>query len=331
MNIKRRFELKGIGISLPERCVSSAELEREIGMANGWVTNRMGVDQRYRVEGETNTSLGSSALRNALKDANLQISDIDYLIGASATFDHVLPNRSSLIKAEFPEAHELDFPCVDINTVCTSFVSAVDLASRLLLDEEYSNIAIVSSEIASKGLNPNDPKTYSLFGDAAGAIIISKTKEEKGAIQFLQKTYSESAKQTIIEGGGNRYHPKDFEYDSALHSFKMEGKSLLRSANKNIPKYFEEFFQGNDLTWDSIDCIIPHQASKNGLKILYQLPGIPQERIVNHLAEYGNCIAASIPVALYHALKDERLKKGQTCLIAGTAAGMSITGLLFKY
>lgn len=331
MNINRRFDLAGIGISLPQKCVLSEEVEKEIKLPRGWISRRLGVEKRYRVTTETNTSMGANALRVALLDASLKISDIDYLIGASATFDHVLPNRSALIKAEFAEAKDLDFPCLDINSVCTSFVSAMEFASHLLISSKQMNIAIVSSEVASKGLNPDDPKTYGLFGDAAAAVIVSSTEKDCGAIHFLQKTYSESVAQTIIEGGGNKFHPRDYPYDSQLHSFKMEGKSLLRSANKNIPYYFESFFANTDLTWDEIDCIIPHQASKNGLKILYHLDGIPQERIVNYLEEYGNCIAASIPLALYHAIKNGTLKRGDNCLIAGTAAGMSITGLLFKY
>ena len=284
MNIKRKFDIKGIGIALPRNKVSSNELEIKVKLAEGWISKRLGVENRYQVQEETNTTLGVTALKNALADASLRIDDIDLLIGASATFDHVLPNRSSLIKADFPQANLLTFPCLDINTVCTSFISAMDYASHLLESGTHKTIAIVSSEIASKGLNPDDVKTYCLFGDAAAAVVLQATTENKGAIHFLQQTYSESVKQTIIEGGGNKFHPRDHSYDPVMHSFRMEGKSLLRSANKNIPTFFEKFFQNKNLSWDYIDCVIPHQASKNGMKILYNLSGIKQEKIVDILS-----------------------------------------------
>ena len=331
MTIKRAFSIIGAGQFLPKTVLASSNLEKKLSLPRGWIHKYLGVEFRHVANKESNSYMGAQALANALDDAGLNISDIDCLIGASATFDHIIPNRSSLIKHEFKGSDKLDFPCLDINTVCLSFVSALEYASCLLHTEEYKNIAIVSSEIASKGLNPADPKSYGLFGDGAAAIIISKTQSDGGLIKHMLKTYTESVKHTIIEGGGNAYHPKDFSYTPELYSFKMEGKKLLKTGHKYLSGFLDTFFSETPFTMAQVDWIVPHQASKNGLKLLVKENQNRSDNIVDQLSVLGNCIAASIPLALVSAIKDGRIKEQDTCLLLGTAAGMSVGGLLFKY
>lgn len=330
MNIQRKFSISGVGKYLPKSKVPSSVLEREMGMPDGWIHERMGVHSRHIAETETNTQMGAAALNEALKDAKLQIGDLDCLIAASATFDYVLPNRSCLIKKAFADAKNHDFPCVDINTVCTSFMSALDYASMQLMCNDYQHIAIVSSEISSKGLNPNDKEPFSLFGDAAAAVIISKTEKEGGLMKYQMKTYSENATDTIIEGGGNVFHPRDYAYDPVLFSFKMEGRRLLLAAGKELPNFFEGFYESMDTTLETTDWIVPHQASKMGLKMLGKING-KCSNIVNQLPIYGNCIAASIPLALVTQIQDGIIKENQSCMMIGTAAGLSIGGCLIRY
>lgn len=331
MNIKRAFSIKGIGSYLPSTSVLSAEIEAELNLPKDFIYKNLGVNQRHKARSETNTFMGEKALREALEDANMTISSIDCLIGAAATFDYVIPNRSTLIKNAFAEADTLDFPCVDVNTVCTSFISALDYASLLLQTGDYQNIAIVSSESSLKGLDSHDIETYGLFGDGAAAIILSKTKEEAGLIKYQSKTYAKGAKYTIIEGGGNVNHVKDVPYESAVYSFKMQGLKLLKMAKATLPKYLSAFFSNQEIALKNVDLIIPHQASKLGIKMLVDLNDGQSKNIVNELANYGNCIAASIPLALVNSIKSNRLKEGDCCFLLGTAAGMTISGLLFKY
>lgn len=331
MRIQNNYRISGVGKHLPKKKVLSSEIEESLGLPEHWIEKNIGVKSRFRVEEETNTSMGASALRQALEDAQLQINDLDYLISASATFDYVLPNRSSLIKHAFEAAIETDFPCLDINTTCTSFITAMDYAAMLLSKSDCKHVAIVSSEISSKGLNPDDAETYSLFGDGAAAIILSQSHQDAGSIYYSSKTYSSEAKSTIIEGGGNTHHPRDFPYDPELYSFQMAGKKLLRSVSDTLPAFLSSFFEKTPINIPDIDLIVPHQASKLGLKMLMKLNNNNDANIVNQLASYGNCIAASIPLALVTSIQDGNLKEGQSCFLIGTAAGITISGLLFKY
>lgn len=331
MNIQREFSIKGVGKYLPTKVVHSQQIEKDLGIPEGYIMHHIGVGTRHIAEEETNTYMAESALREALNDANLNIRDIDCLIGASATFDYIIPNRSCLIKSAFQEAENLDFPCLDINTVCTSFIAALDYAALLLSTGEYQNIAIVSSEIASKGLNPNDVETFSLFGDGAAAVIVSQTTQNAGLLKHLSKTYVQGVKHTIIEAGGNANHTRDVPYDAELYSFKMEGTKLLRQVKPALTDYLQVFF-GQELdTMRDVDLIVPHQASKLGFKMLEHLCHGQELNVVNQLERYGNCIAASIPIALVTSIEESRLKEGDTCLMLGTAAGITISGILFKY
>ena len=331
MTVQRAFSIKGVGKYLPKTQVTSHDLEVDLKLPKGFIEKHIGVKIRHKAIGESNSFMGEQALRAALSDASLTLEDIDYLIGASATFDYIIPNRSSMIKHRFPEADHLDFPCLDINTVCTSFISALDHASFLLQSGEYKNIAIVSSESSLHGLNPDDPETYGLFGDGAAAVIVGTSENKGGLIKYSSKTFSQGAKYTLIEGGGNANHPKNTPYAPSLFSFKMQGSRLLKNGKSSVPKFLREFFGKLGFSLPEVDLIVPHQASKLALKMLTTFNNGSENNIFNHLANHGNCIGASIPIALVSSIESGRLREGNTCLLLGTAAGITIGGLLFKY
>ncbi len=332
MNIKSPFKISGAGYYLPGAPILSSEIEKQLQLSSGWVMDHVGVEKRHIAQHESNTFMAGKALENALEDAGLALKDIGYLIAAAATFDHVIPNRSSMIKAAFQEGKELDFPCMDINSVCTSFLSALDVAAQLLRKGDMNHIAIVSSEKGSLGLSSNDPETYSLFGDGAAAIILSVDDTcTGGLIKYQFKTYSDGVFDTMIKGGGNAHHPKHNGYDEKAFSFEMKGIKLLRLAQQKLPGFMQSVFCDTGLTLQSVDWIVPHQASKLGLKMLVHLNEGRRENIIDQLAQYGNCIAASIPLALVTSIKDGKIQEGDNCFLIGTAAGMSIGGALLKY
>lgn len=145
------------------------------------------------------------------------------------------------------------------------------------------------------------------------------------------KTYPEGFDYSIIKGGGNRYHYKENPYDSVLHSFNMQGKKLLRLAKHKIPQYFDEFFSDIDIQLNDIDVIIPHQASKAGIAIFENFYPDLKGLVYSNLKTHGNCISASLPMCLHDVIEKGLLKKGQNCLISGTAAGFAIGSVLIKY
>ena len=169
----RPIKIRSIASYIPSQKISSEKLEQQLGLPKGWVMKANGVQNRYHVAAhETGAYMGAKALQKALDKAGLQFEDLDLLIDASGSFDHPIPHNACLIPKEMGIL-DAGIPCWDIDSTCLGFVTALDTASYLLEGKRYKNIAIVNSEIASKSLNPNDPKTATLFGDAATAAIVS--------------------------------------------------------------------------------------------------------------------------------------------------------------
>lgn len=307
----RKIKLSGYGLSLPENTINF----------NG--------ETRYRVnENETQLILAVDACKKALNSANKTINQIDCIVSASAVGVQPIPCTAALIHEQI--AKGTDIPALDINTTCTSFITALDTMSYLVAAKKYKNILIISSEVASLGLNPKQKESYELFSDGAAAFIISETDENIGIVSSLQKTWSEGVHATEIRGGLSSYHPKNYsESTKEEYMFDMNGKKVLSLSIKKLPEMFNEFLKENNISMKDIDIIIPHQAS-SAMPLIMSKLGIPKEKYIDVVSKYGNMVSVSVLATLYLALKEKRIKKGDRVLLMGTAAGLTTNMLLIK-
>lgn len=331
MNTGKPIRIVSFGKYLPA-AISSEELEAKLGIPEGWSMMNSGVNNRHHVTFESIGYMGARAAEEALNNADLSLGDIDLLISAGASYDYPIPNQASVIKSEIKNSANYHFPAIDIDSTCLSFITAFEMASRILDGKDYKRIMIVSSEIASIGLNNENFETATLFGDAAVAVLLEYSlKSESEFIKSQHRTYSEGVFNTLIEGGGAVKFFKDFPYDKELHSFKMNGKNLLKLTQKSLPTFFIDFFNELPFSIEQTDVIIPHQASKIGLQLFKRMYTFKEHQVQETLSEYGNCIAASIPLTLALAVEKGVLKRGDICMMAGTSAGFSIGAVLIKY
>jgi 3-oxoacyl-[acyl-carrier-protein] synthase-3 len=325
------IKIEGTGVYLP-KAIKSEELESKHGIPKGWSERYSGVKSRHHVTHESNGFMGARAAEAALEAASIELADIDMLISASGSYDYPIPNQASIIKHHLKKGNECDFPAIDLDNTCLSFLASLDMASRILDGKTYKRILLVSSEISSKGLDPSNWETVTLFGDGAAAVLITyNSTSNSSVIKGQFKNYSEGAFYSMIEGGGSVNYYDDKPFNKALHSFKMEGKKLLRLTKYKMPSFVNTFFNDLEYSIEDIDIIIPHQASGTGLAMFKRMYPKSAGKLFDNLAENGNCIAASIPISLHIAIQKERLKRGQTCLLIGTGAGFSIGALLLKY
>ncbi|AUP80986.1 3-oxoacyl-ACP synthase III family protein [Flavivirga eckloniae] len=328
--IGKSIKIEGTGIYLPE-AKSSEAIEKMHGIPLGWSEKYSGVKNRHHVTHETNGFMGARAAEQALQNTGLTLEAIDMLIFAGSSYDYPLPNQASIIKHELKGA-SFDFPAIDVDSTCLSFVTGLEMAASMLDGENYKCILLVSSEVASRGLDPSNWETATLFGDgAAAAIITHDPSGESVVVKSQQKTYTEGVYHAIIEGGGAVDYFNDDTINPKGRFFKMQGKKLLRLAKKKIPVFVKDFFKDLPIKIEDIDLIIPHQASSTGLEIFKNMYAFNESQVIDTLAENGNCIAASIPLTLHDAITKKKLKRGQTCLLIGTSAGFSIGALLFQY
>lgn len=331
MSELKPIKIIAMGKYLP-KAVLSSELEENFGLPQGWAKRYSGVEKRHQVTTEYNAVMGARAAEEALKNANMSLGEVDLIISASGSYDYPIPNQASIIKAEMKGGSKYDMAAIDIDSTCLSFVAAFDMASKMLDGKMYKNILIVSSEISSKNLDPNNWETLTLFGDAAVAAIVSyDSNSDSRYIKGGQRTYSDGVYHTVIEGGGIRNSYEDNPFNKEFYSFKMNGKHLLRLARKKVPQFMDWFFKDIPYDFQSIDAIIPHQASKTGMLIFKNLYTLKEGQVKETLHKYGNCIAASIPLTLMDCIESGEIKRGDICLLSGTSAGFSIGGVLIKY
>ena len=310
--VKRHVEIAGYGVCLPKNTVQFKD------------------HTRYRVveNEETQLDLAEAAIQAALKNANLSMKDIDCLVSASAVGVQPIPCTAALIHERV--AKGLSIPAMDINTTCTSFISALSTMSYLIEAGEYHRVLIVSSEVGSLGLNPKQKESYELFGDGAAAFIFQASNKDKGVIASLQRTWSEGAHDTEIRGGLTSYQPKEYSEETKTNfMFDMKGKKILLLSARVIPEMFQEFQEKSGISKDAVDYIIPHQASR-ALPLVMDKLGVSKDKYLNIVSEYGNMVSVAVPFSLAYALEHGYVKEGDTIFLMGTAAGMTVNMLALK-
>mgnify|MGYP002752593663 FL=1 len=307
----RKIQFTGYGVELPRNTVD------------------FGGQTRYRISGEEKQiSLAVSACEKALENANITVNDIDCIVSASAVGIQPIPCMAALIHEKIAKGTSI--PALDINTTCTSFMTALDTMSYLLEAGRYKRILIFSCDVASRALNPKQKESFQLFSDGAVAFIIEKTDKEIGVIDAMQKTWSEGAHSTEIRGGLSNLHPENYSEETKEEfMFDMNGKTVLSLSMKKIPEMMKEFLENNDMKISDIDMVVPHQASV-AMPIVMEKLGVTEDRFINEVKEFGNMVSASVPLALAHGLENRKIKNGDTILLIGTAAGLTTNLLLIR-
>lgn len=327
----RRIQIAGTGMALPAKSTSSWELDERLGLVPGTSLKQTGVRRRFLSETETAAQLAAQACREAMADAGLDWCDIDCLVAASATMDQSLPYNAALIHAEL-ELSAQRTATLDINASCLSFLVALDTMSYLVAAGRYRHILLVSCDIATFGINWEDLREGGIFGDGAAAVIIRRT-EEGGTSAILSskiETLSAGVDHCRIPAGGSRYHPRralqqPFE---PLTLFHMDGKAVFKLASEAMPGFTSRLLADAGVRMQDLAAVVVHQASKLALSHLSRRLNISSEQLVDIFADYGNQVAASLPTALHLGRTSGRFGRGDTILLLGTGAGLTMGGIV---
>ena len=320
MNIK----ITGVGYYLPENIETSEQLAPKIGKSVDWITSRTGVQER-RVSDIDVDLMGAKASKLALKN---KVPDL--ILNASGVGKQVIPDTSVFIQKE------LGFkgvPSFTIHSTCLSFLVALNTAANFISQNTYKKILIVSSDRGTRGRNYDEPESAALLGDAAAAVLVEKAldDEESCILDFTMNTYPEGSHLTEVRGGGTNLHPHDSETKFADNLFTMNGPMIYKMARKKVYNQIQLDLKNNNLKADDIDLVVPHQASGLAIKAYSKYGGFSNDKVVNILDKTGNCVAASLPLALAIAYKDNRIKRGDLIYFVGTGAGLSVASCLIKF
>lgn len=324
--------LKACSRVLPGSLISSQQLETKCQLTAGWMEKNTGVRSRYWAgHDDSISSIAAKALQAALDEAELNCADLDLMLYAGASFDHPIPHNACLVK-QLVDQESAGFPCFDVDGTCLSFLHALDIAHLYLQYRGARRVAIVSAELPSRALNPGDPKTYGLFGDAAVALILEANEKEGYEISpayFINQ--SAGAQLAMVPTGGSKR--RGFEPGTPAESFyfQMNGRQLISMTLRYLGDFLSQFESQNGISLSDYDYIVPHQTSKMGNDYFMQQYQLQENQVVNTLGDYGNCVASSIPLGLHTLYEQKKLQSGKNILLIGTAAGLSIGAIQLKF
>jgi len=326
-----RLKFTGLGRYLPKRQVSSSEVEARAGLPAGWSEANSGVASRHWANAEERASwMGARAAWQACDAAGIDPHDLDLILNASGSVERAIPDGGPMLQEEMGLG-ESGIPSFSVHATCLSFVAALEIAAERIHHGRIDRALIVSSEIASVGLDFESPEVCTLFGDAAVACVLERTPAgEASAIHRLAwLTTGAHRDLTTLRGCGTYRHPHAVETLHGDALFQMQGRATLRQATRLAPRLFERLAldarRREQLRW-----IAAHQASRAGLEFMSR-PGFANAHGVNTLHTTGNCIAASFPLAMDQGVRDGHIQRGAPGLMIGTGAGLSAAAMLMTY
>lgn len=325
---ERAATIASTGIAIPELRLTNADLEARLDTTDAWITDRTGIKER-RIAGpnETTASLATDACADAMKSAGLTPSDVDLLVVATATPEASLPATAVFVQ----DALGLRCGAFDLGAACSGFAYSLVMVSGLIATGGVRNALVVGSETLSRIIDPNDRSTAVLFGDGAGAAVVTAAEPGYGLIAWDLGSDGSAAGILHIPAGGSR-NPVSVENVAAGEQYvRMEGREVFKRAVRAVVESAGAALERAGMTASEIDVFVPHQANARIVTAVVERLGIDPAKAFINIERYGNTSAASIPVALAEAVAAGRIREGDLVMLSGFGAGMTWGTVLLRW
>ena len=301
----------GTGSYLPQKVLTNKDLESLVDTTDEWIVERTGIKQRHiAAENESTSSMAINASIDAIKSSGLSEKDIDLVIVATTTPDQIFPSTACIVQNKL----NIIAPAFDIQAACTGFIYAMSVADNYIKNGMSKNTLIIGSEKYSNILDWKDRSTCVLFGDGAGAVVLSADSKE-GIIS--SHIHADGQYNDLLSVEGNH--------------IKMKGNEVFKVAVNTLSKLVDETLDKNNMDKSSIDWLVPHQANLRIIKAAAKKLSLPLEQVVVTVDDHANTSAASIPLALNEAVKDGRIKEDQVLLLEAFGSGFTWGSVLLRY
>lgn len=312
----------GTGSYLPERVVTNQELQARIETSDDWIVSRTGIEARHvAAETEMTSDLAFQAAQRAMQAANVSADDIDLIIVATTTPDMIFPSTACLLQARLGVKRGAAF---DVQAVCTGFIYALATADKFIASGAHKCALVVGAEVFSRLLDWTDRRTCVLFGDGAGAVIV-KASDEPGI--YSSHLHADGSLSHILRVSGNVHRGQV----RGSPFVEMDGPAVFKLAVRVLDECSREALEHNGFTGKDLDWFVPHQANLRIINATADKMGVPRERVVTTVARHGNTSAASVPLALDKAVRDERIQPGHLVLLEGVGGGMTWGSILLRW
>ncbi|MCI6737089.1 MAG: ketoacyl-ACP synthase III [Intestinibacter sp.] len=318
--------IAGVGKSIPSKVVTNEMLCQIVDTNDECITSRTGIKQRHITTGENTSDIASKAALNALENANIDALDIDLIIVATCTPDMFTPATACIVQKNIGAKNAFAF---DLSAACSGFIYGINVAKSMMKQNNIKKSLVIGAETLSKTLDWKDRSTCVLFGDGAGAAVLSLDQNE-GIIDVICN--SKGAKwENLTIGARDINNPYVDEVSSINHYLQMNGGEIFKFATVTIVKLIKEILKKNNLILDDIDYIVPHQANERIIQFAAKKLDISMDKFYINIHEYGNTSAASIPIAISEIEEKSLLKKGDKIIAVGFGAGLTSGACLIEW
>ena len=326
-----RTRISGTGSYFPEKKLTNLDLEKLVDTNDQWIRERTGIESRHiAAEGEYTSDLALKASQRAIEMAELSPTDIDMIVFATVSPDQPMPNTACVLQQKLGCRNIM---AVDLSAACTGFVYALSVGNKYIQTGMYKNVLVVGAEVLHNYVNYEERETCILFGDGAGAAVISRSTDEQDSEILSEHLYADGQINDlfVLPAGGSK-HPFSQEIvDQGMQYMRMKGREIFKHAVRTMSQSCSEALETNQLTKDDIDWVIPHQANLRILDAVAKHFGIPNEKVVVNLHHTGNTSEATVPTALDEAVRDGRIQRGQMLLLTAFGAGITSGSILLRF
>jgi 3-oxoacyl-[acyl-carrier-protein] synthase-3 len=309
--------------------VTNDDLSRLVNTSDEWIIARTGIHERH-VAGpkETSASMGLAAAKEALEMAGVRSHEIDLIIVATSTPEHIFPATASLIQDALGAVKAGAF---DLSAACTGFMYGLAVGSQIIKSGAHDVVLVIGTETMSRIMDWQDRSTCVLFGDGAGAVVLRASGSSGGVLSTLCRSDGSGGDLLIVPAGGSKLPATHQTVDQKLHAIKMNGREVFRFASRIMDKSAREVAACAGVEMDDVELIIPHQANLRIIQSAARGLKLPEDRFFVNLQHYGNTSSASIPIAICEAVEQGKLKPGDHCVLVGFGGGLTWSAALVKW
>ncbi len=313
---------------MPKRVLTNRDLEKMVNTSDEWITTRTGIkERRVADKNEATSDLGLKAALDALKDAKIKARDIDLIITATITPDTQFPSTSSIIQSRLGAKKAA---CFDISAACSGFVYSLITAQQFIENGAFKNVLVIGAEKLSMAIDWTDRNTCVLFGDGAGAAVVSGSKKP-GILSTYMGGDGSLGNLLMVPAGGSRLPASHETIDKKLHYLKMQGNEIFKLAVTAMTDAAKKVLLKAKLNINDIDCLITHQANARIILATGKKLGISPDKIFMNINKYGNTSSASIAIALCEAVRSKRIKRGDIVVLDAFGAGLAWGACVIKW
>ncbi len=322
-------KILGVGSYLPEKVLTNFDLEKMVDTSDEWIRTRTGIQIRHiAADDEATSDLVIQAAREAITNADIQADDIDTVIVATVTPDHFFPSTAAIVQAAL---NLRDVPALDISAACSGFIYGLILANGLLKTNTSKCVLLVGAETLTKITDWQDRNTCVLFGDGAGAVVLKLAQGDSDILAYDWHADGSLGELLIQPAGGSRMPATRETVEKRLHYIKMQGREVFKHAVRCMSESATRVLELAGVGADKLRLFIPHQANIRIIEAVRERLGLPQDKVMVTIHKHANVSAASIPLALYDAVNEGKIDRGDLVLLTAFGGGFTWGSVLLRW